>query len=218
VKPARDPGVDYCELVRRGYDGCAPLYAARRREDDSDQLAPLLRRLSPGSKILDLGCGAGVPLARVLAEEHEVTGVDISEKMLALARESVPGARFLRANVLECDLPPRSFDAALAVFVLFHLPRERHAEFIGRVRTWLRPGAYFLLSVTESAEESHTEEDFFGGTMYWSHYGRTDYLAMLRGVGFEILEERIIGHGYGRRYRGADERHPLVLARRPDGS
>lgn len=151
MKPARDPAVDYADLVRRGYERCAADYAARRREDDGDQLAPLLERLEPGSKVLDLGCGAGVPIAGRLAERHRVTGVDFSGEMLGLARAAVPGAEFIRSDILEVDLPRDSFDAAVAIFVLFHLPRERHGELLGRVFSWLRPGGLFLVSITEEA-------------------------------------------------------------------
>lgn len=44
-RPANDPMIDYRELVRRGYDACAESYAAARRQDDSDQLTPLLEEL-----------------------------------------------------------------------------------------------------------------------------------------------------------------------------
>ena len=97
MKPADDPQVDYKDLVRRGYDRCASEYAANRRQDDSDLLAPLLSRLPDGSAVLDLGCGAGIPIALALAERHRVIGVDISIEMLRLARAAVTGGRFFCA-------------------------------------------------------------------------------------------------------------------------
>ena len=54
----------------------------------------LIERLPPGSRVLDVGCGTGIPTARQLADAgHRVTGVDISDGMLALARRDVPGGR-----------------------------------------------------------------------------------------------------------------------------
>ena len=41
-------------------------------------------------RVLDLGCGAGVPIARRLAERYKVTGVDISERQIMLVRRNVP--------------------------------------------------------------------------------------------------------------------------------
>src|SRR4051812_28243948 len=55
----------------------------------------LLERLRPGSRVLDVGCGTGVPTARGLADAgHHVTGIDISEGMLRIARREVPEGEF----------------------------------------------------------------------------------------------------------------------------
>jgi hypothetical protein len=50
--------------------------------------------------------------------------------------------------------------------------------------------------------------------MYWSNLSWGDYERLLKGAGFEILGEKVIGHGYGRAHDGPDERHPMVLARK----
>lgn len=213
-RTADDPAVDYRSLVRRGYDKCAESYAAARRRDDSDQLADLMAVLGDGARVLDLGCGAGVPIARALCERHDVTGVDISESMLRFARASVPRGRFVRCDILDADFEDGSFDAAVAVFVLFHIPRQEHGQVFRRVHRWLRPGGHFLATLTESAEDPYTEDDFFGTTMYWSSFGWRDYEKLLREAGFAIQGGRIIGHGYGADHVGPDERHPMVLARK----
>ena len=215
MKEANDPAIDYRALVRKGYDRCAETYAAARRGDDSDQLGALLPLLPRGSNVLDLGCGAGVPIARTLARRHKVTGIDTSESMLRLARTAVPGARFLNGDILGVELEAGSFDAAVLIFVLFHLPREEHGSVFERVRSWLRPGGYFLATLSEEAEAPYTEDDFFGTRMYWSSLGYEEYRKLLLDLGFEILGERIIGHGYGRKTQIRDERHPMVLARKP---
>jgi SAM-dependent methyltransferase len=215
LKKAIDPSVDYRELVRKGYDECADLYAAARRGDDGDQLKALLPLLHHGSSVLDLGCGAGIPIARTLAKWHMVTGVDASESMLRLARSAVPEARFVRGDILDVEFETASFDAAVAVFVLFHLPRELHGRVFERVSSWLRPGGYFLATLSEEAEAPYTEDDFFGTRMYWSNLGYEEYRHLLLTLGFEIIGERIVGHGYGRKARARDEQHPMVLARKP---
>src|SRR6266511_6300784 len=76
MKPAEDPGVDYTDLVRRGYDRCAVTFAAARREGNPAELTLLTSRLGKGASVLDLGCGSGVPVTRALAEQFRVTGVD----------------------------------------------------------------------------------------------------------------------------------------------
>ncbi|MBN1461021.1 MAG: class I SAM-dependent methyltransferase [Armatimonadetes bacterium] len=214
---ANDPSVDYRELVRAGYDSCADSYAAARCGDDSDQVAPLLEVLPDGSSVLDLGCGAGVPIARRLSERHSVTGVDTSEAMLRLARANVPDVRFIHGDIIDVELTESSFDAAVAIFVLFHLPREEHGYVFERVWSWLRPGGCFLVTLTEHAEAPYIEHDFFGTDMYWSNWALADYRSLLVGLGFEIVHERIVGHGYGRTSVERDERHPMLLVRKPGG-
>jgi len=214
MRPADDPTIDYRGLVRRGYDRCAEAYAAARREDDGDQLEPLLGLLQDGSDVLDLGCGGGVPIARALAERYNVTGVDVSERMLGMARAAVPDGRFTRGDIMDVEFESASFDAAVAMFVLFHLPREEHGDVFRRVASWLRPGGYFLATLTEFAEAPYTEDDFFGVTMYWSNLGWTEYEELLQKAGFTILGGRIVGHGYGRMHDGPEERHPMVLAQK----
>lgn len=215
TKPADDPSRDYKELVRTGYDHCAEAYAAARSQDDADQLAHLLPLLPDGSSVLDLGCGAGIPIARKLAERHHVVGVDISEAMLRLARSAVPEARFVLGDILDVELDTGPFDAVVVMNVLFHLPSDQHARAIGRVWSWLRPGGYLLATLTEQAEASYTEDDFFGTEMYWSNLGWADYEEILRGIGFELVSERIVGPGYGRTPQTRDDRHPMTLVRKP---
>ena len=182
--------------------------------DDSDQLAPLREHLPAGSSVLDAGCGAGRPITRALAERYRVTGLDASIAMLHLARAAVAEAHLLCADLARATFPAESFDAVVSIYVLFHLPREEHAQTLRRIHDWLRPGGYLLISLTENAEEPYTKPDFFGVPMYWSHFGWRDYERILQDLGFAILGGRIIGHGYGRTYVGRDERHPLVLARK----
>lgn len=60
----------------------------------------LAGRLAPGSAVLDLGCGTGVPTAgRLVVAGHAVTGVDTSSAMLALARTQVAGAEFVQGDM-----------------------------------------------------------------------------------------------------------------------
>ena len=206
---------DCRRLVRAGYDACADAYAEVRAGDDPDQIAPLLEVLPDGSSILDLGCGAGIPIARALSTRYRITGVDTSRIMLGLAEANVPEARFIHGDVLDVELGPSSFDAAAAIFVVFHLPREEHGRLFERVRRWLRPGGYFLISLTQDGESARIRHDFFGTDMYWSRMGFAESMKLLEGLGFEVVRERIVVHGYGHTAIERDERNPLTLVRKP---
>src|SRR5256712_12700469 len=83
-------------IVRRGYDLVSRAYRADDADDGmyADWLDVLEKRIEPGSSVLDLGCGCGVPVARRLARGFAVAGVGLSPVQIARARELVPTANF----------------------------------------------------------------------------------------------------------------------------
>src|SRR5688572_29282970 len=104
------------QLVAAGYDRIADAYLASKEPIDQ-QLEALLRGLTAGcgsgARVLDLGCGAGVPVTQWLAARHRVVGVDFSSRQLALAREHLPGAALVRADMGALAFAPESFDAVV---------------------------------------------------------------------------------------------------------
>ncbi len=212
MKPASDPTVDYKAVVRQGYDLCAAPYAEARSEEVNPELALLTNRLHEGAAVLDIGCGCGVPIARTLARQCHVTGVDISDEQIRRAQRNVPEGSFIHGDIMAMEFPLSRFDAAVAYYALFHLPREEHPELLRRIHRWLRPGGYLLMAVTRFAEAPYTEDDFFGVTMYWSNYGLDDYQKMLTEIGFKLLETTVIGHGYAEDKPAPAEQHPLIFA------
>lgn len=209
-----DPNRDYRALVRDGYDQVAADFNGARLAESGDVLAPLLEMLRPGSRVLDLGCGTGVPIARTLARAHQVVGIDMSGGQLALARRQVPEADFVRGDMSRVAFRPGSFDAVVSFYAIFHLPLAEHAPLIARISAWLKPGGYLMVTLSPDREEGYTEE-FFGAEMYWSNLSLPEYRALLVASGFEVLSDSVVGHGYSD--EGAKpEAHPLVFARKVD--
>ena len=196
------------------YDRLASAYAESRVGETHPELEWLLTRLDEGSSVLDIGCGAGVPVTRSLAKKFAVTGVDVSREMLRLARANVPNANFVRSDITSVEFDESTFDAVVAFFSLFHIPREDHAPLFRRIRDWLKPGGYLMCTLSLDSETGYTQDDFFSAKMYWSNYGVSEYEEMLTGIGFTMLETTIIGHGLSEATYASSEQHPLVLARR----
>lgn len=212
MKPVDDTAADYRLLVRDGYDHCAPAFNDDRAASDADALTPLLARLPEGSRILDLGCGAGAPIAKTLSARHRVVGVDLSSGQLALARKQAPDADFLLADMTTCAFAPASFDAIVSFYAIFHLPREHHEYLFRRMHGWLKTGGLLLASLAMTDEGSYTE-DFFGVEMYWSNYDMPRYRAMITTAGYELLAEATLSHGYDDDHH-PKEVHPIVFAQR----
>jgi cyclopropane fatty-acyl-phospholipid synthase-like methyltransferase len=214
MKPATDANTDYKDLVRRGYDACAAEYEAARRAEANPELELIIARLPAEAAVLDLGCGAGVPVARTLARHARVTGVDISTEQIRRAQANVPEGTFIQDDLMRVDLPAETYDAAVAYYSLFHLPREEHRAFFRRLHGWLKPGGHALLTVTRQAEAAYTEDDFFGVTMYWSNWGLGEYRQMLTEAGFEVLATGTVGHGYVEETGAAEEWHPYLFVQK----
>ncbi len=177
-------------LVERGYDRIAADYLASKEPLDP-QVEALLRGLTaglgPGARVLDLGCGAGVPVTGWLAERFRVTGVDLSARQLALAREHLPGAALVRADMGAVAFAPGSFDAVVSCYAIIHLPREEQSALLASIARWLRPGGRFLATWALGEWEGR-EEDWlgWGAPMWWSHYDKATNLRLLREAGFAV--------------------------------
>jgi len=183
-------------IVQDGYDVLAEAYLRVRGSDSEDVrlLGELSTRLADGERVLDAGCGAGVPITQTLSERFRVIGVDVSERQLALARENVPNAEFIQADLVTLDLPDATFEAIVSYYAIIHVPREEHPALLANFHRMLIPGGLLLVSMGAGDNPDDTEDNWLdgGATMYWSHYGREDNLRMIVETGFQIIWDRLV--------------------------
>jgi ubiquinone/menaquinone biosynthesis C-methylase UbiE len=185
-------GDDPRGIVAAGYDAIAERYYAwsdaRPSATRLRWLAKALERIPPGAEVLDLGCGAGVPMTRALATGRHVIGVDISARQIELARAVVPEATFVHADMTALDLAPASIDAVVAFYSLTHIPRADLPDLLAAVRRWLRPGGVLIVSMGAQDSPDSVERDWLGAPMFFSHHGAKKNRALVRRAGFEIEE------------------------------
>lgn len=179
-------------IVERGYDTVAARYAQERLSiwstpEEDAFLDRIVASIRPGAEILDLGCGSGEPVTARLARHGRVTAVDLSRRMLSMARERVPSAVFVQADMTSVRFPSGAFDAVVAFFSIIHVPRDEHAALFASIAAWLRPGGIFV-AVLGGADNPEERVEWLGAPMYWSHFDREGSLTLLRRVGFEVLE------------------------------
>ena len=94
--------------------------------------------VASGMRVVEVGCGVGTLAAAAAARGAAVTGTDIADGMVAAARRRPPGSEFLHADGEALPFEDALFDAALAAFVINHMPdAERGAAELVRVT---RPG------------------------------------------------------------------------------
>jgi SAM-dependent methyltransferase len=203
------------DLVRRGYDTISRAYrtdgggssttSSESTASYQGWIAELTARLEPGARVLDIGCGAGVPADRFLVDAGlEVTGIDISPVQIERARALVSEATFVCCDIVDVALEPQSLDAVVSLYALIHLPLEDQRELLPRILATLRPGGLFLAVVGHGRWTG--VEDYLGAPMFWDHADADTYLRWLHDDGFDVLWHRFVPEG--------DTGHTLVLAQR----
>jgi len=167
--------------------------------DYRDWLAPFVRMLSPGTEVLDLGCGCGVPEAELLSTRFRLTGVDISDVQIERARRLLPNVRFVRADMTQLAFPARAFGGVVCLYSLIHVPLGEQPGLLSEVHRWLRPGGVFLVT-TGATAWTGVEEGWLGSNvkMYWSHADAVTYERWFRERGFRILRRTLVAEGAAR--------------------
>ncbi|MCP4589947.1 MAG: methyltransferase domain-containing protein [bacterium] len=194
--------------LRRFYRWNAPIYDLTRW--------PLLRgrraavsamQLSPGNRVLEIGCGTGANLtrlARALGEHPPVVGVDLSHHMLRRARRRHPRARLIQADAARMPLNVR-FDVILVSYALSMIPDWQTA--LAQARDLLDPGGRMvILDFAHCGAQPTMLGAMFAGYLRWNHVcPRRDLQGAMEKRGLRT-EELDSGHRYLTLLRGFNSR------------
>ena len=181
--------MDYKATVKVGYNTIADRYLAERTRDSEDVLLlnDFIERLPANAKILDAGCGAGIPISQMLNEHFVVTGVDFSEAQIKLAKKHVPKANFICQDMTKLDFPENTFDGICSYYAIIHIPREEHQSLLANFYRMLKPSGVALLCLGAEHLIDDIDENYLGTRMYWSHYDTETYLKMLKDCGLSLI-------------------------------
>ena len=181
--------MNYKETVKSGYNKIADRYLAERNQDGENVrlIHDFIELLSPKSKVLDAGCGAGLPIAKILAEKFDVIGVDFSEAQIRLAKKNVPTAHFFCQDMTTLNFPEESLDGICSYYAIIHVPREEHEGLFINFHKMLKTGGVTLLCLGAEDLADDIDENYLGTRMYWSHYKSDIYIKLLNKCGFTII-------------------------------
>lgn len=126
-----------------------------------------------------------------LARYFVVTGVDFSEKQVELAKKHVPGAEFLCQDITGLSFPDDSFDAICSYYAIIHIPRPQHKAILEKFYRMLKRNGLALVCLG-AGDLPEDRSEFHGVEMYWSHYDKDIYLAMLRDCGYGIIWSKLV--------------------------
>lgn len=124
-----------------------------------------LQRLLPdfrGKRLLDLGCGYGWHCIYAMDNgAASAVGIDISEKMLDIARSKTPypEVEYQCVAMEDIDFPPESIDVALSSLALHYI--ENFEMIAAKVHSFLKPGGAFVFSVEHPVFTAYGTQDWY---------------------------------------------------------
>lgn len=221
---AQQSSPDFLDATQASYDAMAPAYSERFSDWLADS-APLDRSLVTAfaelarghatAPVADLGSGPGYITAHLHTLGVPVFGVDISPRMVALARRAHPGLRFHVCSMTSLDLPDETLGGIMALYSIIHIPTEHLAATFAEFRRVLVPGGHVLLGFQSGSPDGDEEHlhlaERFGHEISLDYYWRTpDTVAAHLAKADLQLQARVLREPVG------DETRPraFVLARK----
>ncbi len=166
-EPARD-------AVRRSYDAVAEEYAARLGDElrhkplDRALLAAVMEEAGDDQPVADVGCGPGHVAGWLAARGAAVVGVDVSPRMVAVARRRHPDVDFREGDLTQLPARDGEFGAVVALYAVIHLASHEVRVALDEFRRVLRPGGVLLVAFHVGAETRHLTE-------WWGHEVDLDF-------------------------------------------
>lgn len=109
-----------------------------------ETIMEFIRQLSlERPRILDMGCGTGW-FTEALSHVGQVTGIDLSEEAIAIARASFPGVDFVAGDVYRLPCPAGTFDLLVSQEVIAHV--EDQPAYLDLAAQWLKPGGHMIIT------------------------------------------------------------------------
>ena len=152
----------------------------------------LIQNLPANAQILDVGCGTGVPTARLIADARfEVMGIDSSSEMVRLAQQKVPSGTFHLMDMTELTLDGHIFQGMVAFFSLLMLPRADIAPTIRKLTHYLEPGSYAAISMVVGNFDYFTIP-FLGHTINVSAYPVDEFADILKAESLSVTDMQTV--------------------------
>ncbi len=153
--------------IEEVYNSVSSEYALRftdeheKKPEDRKILLSFSEKLKGRKPVWDLGCGPGQTTRYLKDLGVEISGLDLSGKMLEQAREINPDIQFRRGNILELDFKENSIAGAVAFYAIVHFTKEQVETAFREIYRVLHPGGIFLLAFHIGDKTMHVD-DFLG--------------------------------------------------------
>ncbi len=189
-----DEGQDLIN-IEDTYDSVSEEYGAAfsnehsRKPKDREVLRRFAREIGGRKPVWDFGCGPGQTAAFLNSLGLQVSGLDLSEKILKQARTLHPDICFRKGNILNLEFEDDSLAGVVAFYAIVHFTPDQVATAFREILRVLQPGGLFLFTYHVGEEPIHLDE-FLGRRVDIDFmFFPTDFiLRLLEEMGFERIE------------------------------
>jgi len=185
--------MDPTKKTQLTYDQIYTDYATRNKNPGSNIVAlrRIFKNLLPKNEpihLLDAGCANGRDVGYFLKQGYEVTGIDLCEPFLKLAKLEYPQVKFLKMDLRNLTFKDSSFNAIWAMASLLHIPKQELPSTLQGFYRVLKPNGIFLVSVMEGSFDSLRENAKLNWpARHFSDYQRDELRTLLEQAGFKVL-------------------------------
>lgn len=153
------------------------------------------KKIIPGKKVVDIGCGAGRDAAVFVKNKFNYLGIDGSSGMIRIASERVKRGKFQVMDYYHLTLPKKSFDGFWSAASLLHIPKNGINKVLKSLKLLLRDDGIGFISVKEKTEIDHgiiKDKRYEGLGRYFSFYSKNEFSNILEKAGFKI--DKVMEH------------------------
>ena len=158
-------------------------------KNEINYVCKLLKR---GSSILDLGCGTGRDSCFFASKGFKVTGIDVSKKMIAYAKNKCKKPNFKIMDIQNIQLKEESFDLVWANASLLHAKKKDFPKILGNIRKIMKKNGIFFLKVKKGAGEKLLPDKRYNGVVkFWSFFSKKEIEDFLKSAEFKIIKSYV---------------------------
>lgn len=181
---------DKSKLAVNTYNKIAGVYTKEYFDDLSDApyLDKFLKMLSSRSKILDIGSGPGQFSKYINERGFDVSGIDYSDEMVAIAKKKVPSVTFQKMDMRKLEFEPETFDALLVSYSLIHIPSNQIPSTLKGFNRVLKPNGYIEVIAQKGKANQVIDEPFMPTEkMFFNFFTKDRISKFLQKAGFGVV-------------------------------
>lgn len=180
-------------LNKEGWNRLADVYDKNNPVCITTLFKRFVASLPVHGRVLDAGCGTGIPLSSYLVERgFDLTGIDIAPRMVAIASRNVPTGKFIEMSLSNITWDG-TFDGVVASYSMLLLDPRQFKESAKRIGRALQTNGYLYLSLNENVDqEAVQDEDTFieiaGVPIYSRTYTEQEVTSSFGDGGMNVIE------------------------------